>query len=60
MQKLSGCKYGSLPEHEVQITHWEEVAANLIGPWTVKANGQKVELNALTSIDTALNLVKLI
>jgi hypothetical protein len=39
---------------------WEEVNINLIGPWKVKVNGQQVEFNALTCIDTALNLVKLI
>jgi hypothetical protein len=39
---------------------WEEVAINLIGPWKVKVNGQQVEFNALTCIDMALNLVKLI
>jgi hypothetical protein len=32
----------------------------LIGPWTVKVNGQQVEFNALTCIDTASNLVELI
>ncbi len=39
---------------------WEEVTINLIGPWKVKVNGQQVEFNALTCIDTASNLVKLI
>ncbi len=44
----------------MRIAPWEEVAFNLIGPWTVKVNGQQVEFNALTCIDTASNLVKLI
>jgi hypothetical protein len=44
----------------VQIAPWEEVTINLIGPWKVKVNGQQVEFNALTFIDMALNLVKLI
>jgi hypothetical protein len=44
----------------VQIATWEEVAIDLIGPWKVKFNGRQVEFNALTCIDTALNLVKLI
>eukprot|EP00804_Cyclotella_cryptica_P001102 CCRYP_008388-RA/>CCRYP_008388-RA protein AED:0.40 eAED:0.40 QI:0/-1/0/1/-1/1/1/0/87 len=30
------------------------------GPWEVKVDGRKVELNALTCVDTASNLVKLI
>jgi hypothetical protein len=44
----------------VRIAPWEEVAIDLIGPWKVKVNGQQVEFNALTCIDTALNLGKLI
>eukprot|EP00804_Cyclotella_cryptica_P013637 CCRYP_012965-RA/>CCRYP_012965-RA protein AED:0.40 eAED:0.40 QI:0/0/0/1/0/0/3/0/218 len=52
--------YGLLPVREVRIAPWEEVAIDLMGPWEVKVNGQKVEFNALTCIDTASNLVKLI
>jgi hypothetical protein len=58
--KLAGRGYGLLPKQEVWIAPWEEVAINLIGPWKVKVNGQQVEFNALTCIDTALNLVELI
>ncbi len=47
-------------KREVRIAPWEEVAINLIGPWKVKVNGRQVELNALTCIDRASNLVKLI
>ena len=60
MHKLSGCGYGLLPEREVRIAPWEEVAIDLIGPWTVKINGRKVEFNALMCIDTASNLVELV
>jgi hypothetical protein len=58
--KLAGCGYGLLPKHEMQIAPWEEVTINLIGPRKVKVNGQQVEFIALTCIDTASNLVKLI
>jgi hypothetical protein len=58
--KLAGCGYGLLPKREVRISSWEEVAINLTGPWKVKVNGRQVEFNALTCIDTASNLVKLI
>jgi hypothetical protein len=58
--KLAGHGYGLLPEQEVWIAPWEEVAINLIGPWKVKVNGQQVEFNALTCVDTASNFVKLI
>ncbi len=42
----------------MRIAPWEEVAIDLIGPWKVKVNGRQVEFNALTCIDTALNLVE--
>jgi hypothetical protein len=59
--KLAGCGYGPLPKQEVRIsTPWEEVAINLIGAWKVKVNGRQVEFNALTCIDTASNLIKLV
>jgi hypothetical protein len=58
--KITSHGYGLLPEREVRIAPWEEVAIDLIGPLEVKVNGQKVKFNALTCIDTALNLVKLI
>jgi hypothetical protein len=44
----------------VQIAAWEEVTIDLIGPWKVKVNGRQVKFNALTCIDKASNLVKLI
>jgi hypothetical protein len=58
--KLAGHGYGLLPKQEVWIAPWEEVTINLIRPWKVKVNGLQVEFNALTCIDTASNLVKLI
>jgi len=58
--KLSGRGYGLLPERQVRIAPWEEVAIDLIGPWTVKVNGRECEFSALTCIDTASNLVELI
>jgi len=51
--------FGLLPEREMRITPWEEVAINLIGPWTVKVNNRKVKFNAIMCIDTASNLVEL-
>jgi hypothetical protein len=53
--KLAGCGYGLLPEQEVRFAPWKEVAIDLIGPWKVKVNGQHIEFNALTCIDTASN-----
>jgi hypothetical protein len=58
--ELAGRGYGLPPKRLVQFAPWEEVAINLIGPWKVKVNGQQFEFNALTYIDTALNLAELI
>ena len=58
--KLFGCGYGLLPECKVRIAPWEDVVIDLIGPWTVKVNGCKVEFNALTCIDNASNIVELV
>ena len=46
--KLSGKGYRLLLEREMQTAPWEEVAIDLIGPWTAKVNNRKVEFNALT------------
>ncbi len=41
------------------IAPWEEVAINLIDPWTIKVHEKNVEFNALTCIDTASKLFEL-
>ena len=58
--KLSGKGFGLLPDRDVQVTLWTEVAIDLIGPCKVKVNRRVVVFNALTSIGTVTNLVKLI
>jgi hypothetical protein len=58
--KLAGRGYGLLPEQEVCVTPWEEVAIDLIGPWKLKVGNKLCEFSALTSIDTASNLVELV
>ena len=58
--KLSGPGYGLLPEREVRGQPFEEIAVNLIGPWTVRVNGRNYTFYALTIIDTVRNLVELI
>jgi len=58
--KLSGKGYGLLPERELRVAPWTEVAVDLIGPWKLQVHGKPVEFNALTCIDTASNLVELI
>ena len=38
--KRPGPSYGLLPERDVGIVPWAEVAVDLIGPWTVKVKGK--------------------
>ena len=57
---LSGKGYGLLPECELRVAPWTEVAVDLIGPWKLQVHGKPVEFNALTCIDTASDLVELI
>ena len=45
---------------DLRIAPWEEVAIDLIGPWTVNVNGKEILFQALTCIDTVSNLVELI
>ena len=52
--------YGLLPELDIIITPWNEVAIDLIGPWKIKFNGRVCIFNALTCIDTATNLFEMI
>ena len=44
----------------MRIAPLTEVVVDLICPWKIKVNGRVVEFNALTCIDTASNLIKLI
>jgi hypothetical protein len=39
---------------------FKEVAANLIGPWSININGQILQIQALTIVDTATTLAKVI
>ena len=41
--KQPGLSYGFLPEQDNGISPWDEVAVDLIGPWTVKMKAKKLE-----------------
>ena len=59
--KQPGPGYGLLPERDVGMVPWEEVAVDLIGLWTVKIRGKTTqEVFALAIIDIASNLVELV
>jgi transposase InsO family protein len=57
--KLDGKGYGLLPEREIRSEPFEEVAVDLIGPWTIQIRGKPYEFRALTSIDTVTALVEI-
>jgi hypothetical protein len=58
--KLLGPGYGELPPREAPLAPWDEVAVDLIGPWTIKTNGQELVFHALTCIDPVTNLTELV
>ena len=59
--KRPGPGHGLLPERDVEQVPWSEVAADLIGPWTIKLpNKETRQVFALAIIDTASNLVELV
>ena len=52
--------YGELPPHNAINTAWQDVAIDLICPWTFSVNGATYTFRALTMIDTATNYCELI
>mmetsp|Transcript_27581 Transcript_27581/g.40549 ORF Transcript_27581/g.40549 Transcript_27581/m.40549 type:complete len:847 (+) Transcript_27581:174-2714(+) len=59
--KQLGQGYGLLPPRLAPLMPWDEVAVDLIGPWSIKLrNGQTVTFNALTCVDPVTNLVEII
>jgi hypothetical protein len=57
--KLPGMGYGELPPREAGLVPWNEVAVDLIGPWTVNVQGTEITFYALTCIDPVSNLVEI-
>ena len=58
--KLPGPGYGHLPPREAGLVPWEEIAVDLIGPWTIHVGNMELKFQALTCIDTVTNLVELV
>ncbi|MHA7811731.1 MAG: integrase zinc binding domain-containing protein, partial [Marinobacter adhaerens] len=58
--KLYGAGYGHLPARNAPLIPWNEVQVDLIGPWTLKIQGDPVEFNALTCIDPVTNLLEIV
>lgn len=53
--KLPGKGYGELPPRNIETKPWQEVAVDLIGPWSIRLRGQSYQFRALTMIDTVTN-----
>ncbi|MFN9957310.1 MAG: hypothetical protein ACK55I_29750, partial [bacterium] len=61
IMKQPGPGYGLLPERDIEMVPWAEVAVRLIVLWTVKIRGTTTqEVFTLTIICTASNLVDLL
>ena len=56
-QVLQG--HGQTAPLEAHTHPWRDVAVDLIGPWTLAIDNQKVQFTALTAIDTVTGLVEL-
>jgi hypothetical protein len=54
-QKIPGPQYGHLPPQNSDLLPWEDVALDLIGPWTVNAPQESYEFYALTCINIVTN-----
>jgi hypothetical protein len=58
--KLPGRGHGHLAARIADVAPWQEVAVDLIGPWTINLHGQELKFNALTTIDTVSNYPEVI
>jgi transposase InsO family protein len=58
--KISSKKYGELPPREAQLAPWENVAVDLIGPWTITIRTREVTFRALTIIDMVTNFPEVV
>ena len=54
------CGYGELPPRNAVNTAWQDVAIDLICPWTFTINGASYTFRALTMLDMVTNYCELI
>jgi Reverse transcriptase (RNA-dependent DNA polymerase)./Integrase core domain. len=52
--------YGQLIPRKVDMTIWDTIAVDTIGPWTVTINDQEYNFRALTIIDINSNLAEIV
>jgi hypothetical protein len=56
--KTVGRGHGENASREAPLLPWEDVAIELIGPWTLSIGDEKMKFSALTMIDMVTNLVE--
>ena len=54
--KFSGPGYGHVPPQNDTVQPWEEVAVDLVGPWTINLPLGRLSILALTILDTTSTL----
>jgi transposase InsO family protein len=58
--KNVGRGYGETSSREAPLLPWQDVAIDLIGPWTLSIGDQKLKFSALTMIDMVTNLAEIV
>jgi transposase InsO family protein len=58
--KNVGRGHGEHASREAPLLPWQDVAVDLIGPWTLSVGEQKISFSALTMIDMVTNLVEVV
>ncbi|KAG7346017.1 reverse transcriptase RNA-dependent DNA polymerase [Nitzschia inconspicua] len=58
--KNVGRGHGETASREASLLPWQDVAVDLIGPWTISVGNKKHTFSALTIIDMVTNLVEVI
>jgi transposase InsO family protein len=58
--KDQGHGQGALPPRDDISMPFEEIAADLIGPWSIDINGQILQIHSLTIVDTSTTLAEVI
>jgi transposase InsO family protein len=58
--KNVGRGHGETASREASLMPWQDVAVDLIGPWTVNIGDKELKFSALTIIDMVTNLVEVV
>jgi transposase InsO family protein len=58
--KNVGRGHGELASREAPLLPWQDVAIDLIGPWTLSVGDQKLTFSALTMVDMVTNIVEVV